>query len=205
MLFKVRIILTIILKSICDRICFMPEDDDFNFKDAMRDVRPLTQDTRKPHTNKPKSPKRRSHTHPAETHHIPYEYDFSLMDQSRWVGGEDNVSFKRPGVQPKLFDRLRRGQCDYEARLDLHHFTSGEAMAMVDRCLDQCLAEGVRCVLLIHGKGFMSREQKPILKNILIQHLRENSYVLAYHSARPRDGGTGAMYVLIKASHKVKT
>jgi DNA-nicking Smr family endonuclease len=178
-------------------------EDDFDFKKAMQHVRPLEQDTHKPFSSKPKAKKSSKNTPPMQTHHIPYEYDFNLINQDNWVDGETKAAFKRPGVQKRVLDDLRRRQIPYEDRIDLHHFTSGEAMLMIDRFIDQCLADNIRCVLVIHGKGYMSRKEKPIIKNILIEHLRNNSYVLAYHSAQPRDGGTGALYVLIKASHKV--
>jgi len=169
----------------------------------MRGVRPLDQDKHQPHKKKTRH-KKKSDQEPFIQDKLPsYEYDFGLINQDNWVGAEDKIVFKRSGVQSKTIDKLRRGQYPCEARIDLHHFTAGEAMAMIDRFIDQCIADDMRCVLMIHGKGYMSRSEKPILKNILIEHLRQNLYVLAYHFARPRDGGAGALYVLLKASHKV--
>ncbi len=183
----------------------MPDDDDIDFKKAMRDVRPLVQDKHK--LSAPKAKHCRPKRNAQDTHTLPppvhaYDYDVSQMDQDRWVSGDAKVVFKRDGVQLKTIDSLRRGQYPIQARLDLHHFNASQAMALADQFIDQCRHEGLRCVLMIHGKGYMSRNDKPILKNILIEHLRKNPYVLAYHFARPRDGGTGALYVLIKAGHK---
>jgi DNA-nicking Smr family endonuclease len=181
----------------------MTDDDDIDFQKAMHGVRPLNQDKHEPHQKKPRHKKKSREDLVMQSRPVAYEYDFGLVNQDDWVGPEDKIVFKRSGVQSKVIDKLRRGQYPCEARIDLHHFTAGEAMAMVDQFIDQCIIEDIRCVLMIHGKGYMSRSDKPILKNILIEHLRQNPYVLAYHFARPRDGGTGALYVLLKASHKV--
>ncbi len=180
------------------------DDDNIDFQDALSNIRPLNQDKHKPFTPGIKLRKKRPSEHDTPLP-APYEYDFNLIDQESWVSGEDPVLFKQSGLQQKIMNELRRGTYPIEARLDLHRLTAGEAMAYVDDFLSHCTCESIRCALIIHGKGSMSRNGKPIIKNILIAHLRHNSHVLAYHSARPKDGGTGALYVLIRASHKVLT
>lgn len=178
-------------------------DDKSDFQKAMQGVKPLNQDAHKPYQKKSAHKKKASHNPYPMQQPTAYEYDFDLLNQDEWVDAEAKIVFKRSGVQNKTMDKLRRGQYPYDASIDLHHFTAGEAMAMVDRFIDQCIIDNMRCVLMIHGKGYMSRNKKPILKNILIEHLRQNQYVIAYHFAQPRDGGAGALYVLLKASHKV--
>jgi DNA-nicking Smr family endonuclease len=108
------------------------------------------------------------------------------------------IQFKRDGIQDRVFQKLRRGQFSIEAELDLH----GLSITAAKEALSQFLANVIRkrqsCVRIIHGKGRGSRDGKPVLKLKLQSWLRQRNDVLAYCSARPRDGGTGAVYVLIK-------
>lgn len=176
-------------------------DDDF-FKKAMQGIKPIAQDTHH-YLKKPKKFKK-GQTIDTQRHQPTYKhvYDVHLMDQSRWVDGDASLSFKHSSISTKIFNQLKQGKYPWEARLDLHQMTVSHAMAAVDQLINQCLAENIRYILIIHGKGYMSHEKKPILKNILIEHLRENQNVLAYHSAKAIHGGTGALYVLLKSGHK---
>ncbi|PHQ81046.1 MAG: hypothetical protein COB66_03315 [Coxiella sp. (in: Bacteria)] len=178
-----------------------PNDDDF-FRKSMHGVKPLDQDTHKRPKSQIKIKKKSQPTEKFNDNPV-YEYDYNIMNQERWVDGDTKASFSRSGLQPKTIAKLKSGKLRPEARLDLHHYTAGEAMGLVDQFLDECVAEQIRCLLIIHGKGYMGSHNKPILKNILIEHLHNNSYVLAYQSAQPRDGGTGALYVLLKEGRKV--
>ena len=74
--------------------------------------------------------------------------------------------------------------------------TVQEAMLALQRFVSRCKASGLKYVLIIHGKGRENSE--PILKNKLNHWLRELPTVLAFCSALKKDGGTGAMYVLLK-------
>ena len=91
---------------------------------------------------------------------------------------------------------MRKGQYNVEAILDLHGMTVAKANAEVDRFLQQCLHQGIRIVLIIHGKGHHSQE--PILKNKLNHWLRSIDGVLAFCSAAKEHGSRGASYVLLK-------
>jgi len=72
--------------------------------------------------------------------------------------------------------------------------------------LKQFLAEQIafsnRCALIIHGKGHGSGNKYPVLKNVAVQVLMKDPHVLAFTSAQPRDGGTGAVYVLFKRTYE---
>lgn len=177
----------------------LPEDsDDQNlFREAMRGVNPLGQDKHK--KEKPKSVPRK-HIELYEKKQVFIPSDFN---KNRWVDGEKSVSRHQTGLQPKTIKKLKRGELPINARLDLHHYKSVEAIELVDDFLDHCRLNHYKVALIIHGKGYMSQTDKPILKNMLIEYLRQNSNVLAYHSAAPKDGGTGALYVLIKSGHKI--
>jgi len=59
---------------------------------------------------------------------------------------------------------------------------------------------GLRCIRIIHGKGYGSSNQGPVIKPLVNQWLRKKAEILAFCSARPVDGGTGAVYVLVKSA-----
>lgn len=118
-------------------------------------------------------------------------------DPSSWETGEE-LLFLRVGVQHTVFQKLRRGQYSIEAELDLHGMIVSVARESISEFLYRCRAKGVRCARIIHGKGRGSRHQKPILKVKLNKWLQQRDEVLAFCSARQVDGGTGAIYVLLK-------
>ena len=114
------------------------------------------------------------------------------------IKANDELTFKRPGIQQQLFRKLKRGQIPVEMELDLHGLTSQAAKNELIQFIYNCFNENIRCVRIIHGKGKGSENNLPVLKNNLNQWLPQISYVLAYCSAQPFDGGLGAIYVLIK-------
>lgn len=109
----------------------------------------------------------------------------------------DSLAYARPGLQHGVLRGLRRGQFPIEARLDLHGMTAAHARRALDAFLAGSLAADARCVLIIHGKGLSAPDRPPVLKSGVNAWLRRPE-VLAFCSARPRDGGTGALYVLLR-------
>ncbi|MGD2112599.1 MAG: Smr/MutS family protein [Gammaproteobacteria bacterium] len=114
------------------------------------------------------------------------------------VGAGETLAFARPGLQQRLLHRLRRGQLPVGAELDLHGMTIPEAENEVARFLAYCSDRHIRCARIIHGKGYGSRAQAPLLKNRINNWLRQHHEVLAFHSARPEHGGSGAVHVLLR-------
>ena len=110
----------------------------------------------------------------------------------------EEIYWLRSGIQRKVLQRLRRGHYRVEAELDLHQMNVEAARHSIDRFLQECQYEDVRCARIVHGKGLRSRARGPVLKQLTASLLRRRSAVLAYASAPPHDGGTGAVYVLIK-------
>jgi DNA-nicking Smr family endonuclease len=109
------------------------------------------------------------------------------------------------GVDRRLVRRLRAGDFAYQAHLDLHGMTAEEARVAVDRFLRDAQHKGYRCVLIVHGRGLNSKDQVPVLKTRLATWLARGSWarlVLAFTSARPVDGGAGALYVLLRRQRK---
>jgi DNA-nicking Smr family endonuclease len=124
----------------------------------------------------------------------------SLSDP--WDGAEletgEELLFSRNGVQSQVMRKLRRGQFRLEAELDLHRLTRNQAREAITGFLQRCRQQGWRCVRIIHGKGLGSHNKTPVLKTNVNHWLRQRDEVLAFCSARPADGGTGAVYVLLK-------
>ena len=110
----------------------------------------------------------------------------------------DELLFCRPGIQSGVFRKLRRGQFAIEAELDLHGCTVDQAREWLLTFLQDAQVRGNRCVRIVHGKGHGSRGRQPVLKGKVNQWLRQIDAVLAFSSTRPVDGGTGAVYVLLK-------
>lgn len=115
------------------------------------------------------------------------------------VSAADTLSFARPGLQLRLLQRLRRGQLPVGAELDMHGMTRAIAQQELMRFISAAREQQIRCVRIIHGKGFGSRESAPVLKNSLNNWLRQLPEVLAFSSTRPEQGGTGALLVLLRS------
>jgi len=119
------------------------------------------------------------------------------VDAADLETGEE-LLFSRTGLQNRVLRRLRRGEYAIEAELDLHGLTRLEARQALSEFLHDCRARGCRCVRIIHGKGRGSQGKRPVLKQYVDHWLRQVDAVLAYCSAIPAHGGTGAIYVLLK-------
>jgi DNA-nicking Smr family endonuclease len=112
----------------------------------------------------------------------------------------DELVFRRAHVQPTVLRRLRRGEYRVQREIDLHGLTVAEAKQALRQFLLGALEQQLRCVRIIHGKGLRSGHRGPVLKLAVSHVLRRTGAVLAFVSARPVDGGTGAVYVLLAGS-----
>ena len=123
------------------------------------------------------------------------------LSESEWtpdIGPGDVLTFARAGVQRRTMERLRRGRYEVEADLDLHGRIVADAVAALSRFIEDAGRRGIRCVRIVHGKGFGSPSGRPIMKAHVDRWLRNRPEVLAFCSALPPDGGTGALYVLLR-------
>jgi DNA-nicking Smr family endonuclease len=109
------------------------------------------------------------------------------------------LSFQRAGVRIQVMRRLRRGLYPIDDELDLHGLTQSAARNQLADFLVRSRDGGLRCVRIIHGKGYRSGARGPVLKTAVNLWLRRHMDVMAFVSARAIDGGTGAMYVLLRA------
>ncbi len=169
------------------------KEDAALFRDAAGDVRMLDDD-RAPTYRRHKKPLPRSairNTAPSTTDTTPTN---SIKASER----DAEQLFVRPGLQQKHIRRLRRGQMTIEAEADLHGMRLREAEVLLTSFLSDCRHDGLRCVRVIHGKGRGSRGGQAVLKWDVDRWLRQHDGVMAFSTAQPRHGGTGAVYVLLK-------
>lgn len=115
-----------------------------------------------------------------------------------WQDAGEELEFRQPGVQLAVMRKLRRGQLACQAELDLHGLSLAQARQQLSAFLAQVSARGLRCVRVIHGKGLRSSPRGPVLKPNVARWLQQRQEILAYCSARPVDGGSGALYVLLR-------
>jgi DNA-nicking Smr family endonuclease len=166
------------------------EEEIAAFHQAMKDAKPLPHQKIRIATPPKKQPRVRSPEIEPERVRI------TELLALHTVSGEEFISYKQEGVSNKTLRKLRKGQYNVEAILDLHGMSVEKAIMAIEGFLQQALSDGIRLVLIIHGKGLHSQE--PILKNKLNHWLRDMTSVLAFCSAAPKHGSRGAIYVLLK-------
>ncbi len=115
------------------------------------------------------------------------------------VTADEALFFARPGLQQRQLQRLKRGQLPIGAELDMHGMTAAMARTAVVNFITLCREQHIRCVRIIHGKGYSTAGRAPVLKNRINSWLRQHHDVLAFSSAQSRDGGSGALYVLLRS------
>jgi len=117
----------------------------------------------------------------------------------------DSVLFARGGLQNRIIRKLKRGEFGFSEILDLHGRTTAQSDHDLSQFLAESIGDGLLTVLIIHGKGLHSvrsnsdfTEPGGVLKQFTVNWLKRQSGVMAFCSALPRDGGTGALYVLLR-------
>ena len=124
------------------------------------------------------------------------EVHFSDLAEAPEQG--EQVQYVRPGVQKAILRKLKRGGYSVSASLDLHGMTVEQARSEVSAFIRAERGELRRCVRIVHGKGYRSSDGQPVLKTLLNRWLPQRDDVVAFCSAPPHDGGTGALYVLLR-------
>jgi len=171
------------------------DDENFSFQDAIKGAKPLKND------------RIDLYAHNRNTRPFQDQNDYSqtppnspLSDawETTNVSAEEFIFFARSGVQLKRQKQLRQGKVTIEDQHDLHGLTIDHAREDLQAFIQFAQQHQMRCVLLVHGKGYRANSEQPILKNKVNSWLRQHPDVLAFSSAQPKDGGTGAVYILIK-------
>lgn len=168
------------------------------FLDAMSDVEPIQHD--KVNHNTPKPP-----AIPIKSIEDEQQVLVDMLsDEYEPLGNiqpGDVLSYCQPGIQNKVFRKLRSGRYRVSDELDLHGMNVKQAKEILLLYLQQVKQLESCCVRIIHGKGKRSSNKGPVLKRKVDLWLQCHGRVLAYHSALPCDGGTGAVYVLLKRQY----
>ena len=170
------------------------DDDRRLFREAIGEVERLDPVAPPPVSRKPAP---YPHMLEADEAAVPSELlDMSFDPASLEVGEE--LSFLREGYSPKLLRQLKRGQFSVQGDIDLHQMNAAAAQLSIIEFLAEARRDGIRCVRIIHGKGLRSKATGPVLKALTDRMLRRRDDVIAFASARPALGGTGAVVVLLK-------
>lgn len=164
------------------------------FRSAMADVRPLESD-RLPLVPPPPPPLPQKRQ---EDERQVLQDMLSDPEYPELLETGEELLFARTGLQHSVLRKLRRGQYAIGAELDLHGLTAAEAREHLAAFLIAARQRDLRCVRIIHGKGNGSVQRRPVLKGKVNHWLQQRDEVLAFCSARPVDGGTGAVYVLLR-------
>jgi len=173
------------------------QDHDYAlFRAEVEDAVPLERESVEPFRERPAPFPR---PQPAE----PPAENLALLSETE-VETHDFLLFVRPGLQKRVLLALQRGQIEPSLELDLHGLTADYAGTLLQTFLADCAARHLRCAKIIHGKGRGSARRQPVLKCKVNYWLRLRADVLAFCSAPRHDGGTGAVYVLLRNPNKAK-
>ncbi len=173
-----------------------PDDPDKDlFLEAMREVKRLPQGQAAPESPKPRPQARFTRLDQAE---VLKESLLPPADESLLATG-DELMFRRPHLPEEVLAKLRRGHYAVDAEIDLHGMNGAQAKAALREFIADAVQRNMQCVRIVHGKGKRSGPRGPVLKNIVNRWLQYTDPVLAFASARSVDGGSGAVYVLLKS------
>jgi DNA-nicking Smr family endonuclease len=179
-----------------------PWEEEELFRVAMQDVIPLNPGGR---ARIPPSRPQRPQPHFALQEEL--EAYAQLADWVRGSGsfelvyGDEYVDGGIVGLSPEVLQKLRGGEFSPQDHVDLHGFRYEDAREVVVDFVRRSFAQGLRCVLIVPGRGKNSKDRQPVLKEGLVKWLTRSPLkpiVLAFSSARSHHGGVGAFYVLLR-------
>lgn len=163
------------------------------FRDAIGEVRPL----HATHAPAPRLPRPAPEARQARLDEARVLQELLDHPAGAELEAGDGLQYLKPGQPRRLLQRLRRGHYSVRAEIDLHDMSAAVASEAVRLFLAECRRENHLCVRIVHGKGLRSDARGPVLKRMVDGLLRQRGDVLAFSSARPAQGGTGAVLVLL--------
>jgi DNA-nicking Smr family endonuclease len=171
-------------------------DEEFElFRQAMADAKPIKVKQRVTlKKRKPKPAARFTRADEADALSATLEVDIDDIEAS---GGEA-LRYHRPVVGRRTMRKLARGRYAVQAEIDLHGMSVAEPKVRLEDFIEAAAREGKTCVRVVHGKGRGSGPRGAVLKAGVNRWLRRLYAVLAFTSTRQVDGGTGAVYVLLR-------
>jgi len=160
----------------------MGEEEDALFRQLMGEVTPLPADdkappatARRPRVGRELLPQVATRTQPLHA---------------------DGTTLRASGVSQQTARQLASGEFRPEREIDLHGQTRDAAMAALDRFLRQAIADGVRCVSVVHGRGLHSESRRAVLKESVLAWLRAgplSGHILAVAAAKSSAGGASLL------------
>lgn len=175
----------------------MTDDEVELFRKAVTGARPLRSTERaEGSTRKPKPKARFFRADETAALRESLEADIESMEGHSGAG----LRFRRSHIGKRTMRKLARGGFSVQDEIDLHGMTVAEAKPKLQEFIEACARGGRLCVRVVHGKGLGSGHRGPVLKQKVNRWLRQWDPVLAFVSTRQIDGGTGAIYVLLKQS-----
>src|SRR5690554_1802704 len=169
-----------------------PDDDAALFRDAIGPVQrlPEVRET-------PRGPRGEPRARMAERDEREARSEFEQLLEAGPLEAGDALRYRRDEISPRMLRRLARGHYAVQDELDLHHADARQSETMLRQFLAEARDAGNGCVRIVHGKG-LHADGAPALKNLVDRLLRRRADVLAFHSAPPAQGGTGAVLVLLR-------
>ena len=146
------------------------------------------------HKNPPPPPQ--YHDCPLDTHYPPFST--SLIQP---IQGNLPVSFSHPSISSQRRKKIFAHPFKPDRCLDLHHLSAQEAYLSCQYAISQCQQANLRKLHLICGQGHHSYGRSK-LKGICVIVLYHSPSILAYQSAHPSCGGTGAIDIFLKKRSK---
>lgn len=181
----------------------MASDDDL-FRQEMADVTPIKPDNRvQERTPRRELSIREQLRRAAAVDDRKDRNPLTVPEQVQPVGPLDIVGLKKDGVQEGVYRKLRLGKYEPQDVLDLHRVRLMDARNLVQQFLENAHNNGMRTVLISHGKGLHS-ERPGFLKSYVMHWLEESYLVLAFHSTPANRGGSGATQVLVRKNGQAR-
>ncbi|HEY6644008.1 Smr/MutS family protein [Povalibacter sp.] len=172
-----------------------PDDPDKDlFREAMREVKRLRTENEAPQPPKPIAKARFTRLDRREV----LRESLQPPADDLLLGTGDELCFRRPHISQDILVKLRRGHYVVDAEIDLHGLNGAQAQEALRDFVANAIHRDFRCIRIVHGKGRRSGPRGPVLKNIVNRWLQHIDPVLAFASARAVDGGSGAVYALLK-------
>lgn len=180
--------------------------DDALFAEATRGARRLQADAPPARPVRPRKPdaltlQRRAHAEGGDERAAVALSDTVALLQG--VAPEAYLAFKRVGVQERQFEQLKAGKLPWRHAVDLHGCTLDQAREAILQLFDEAQREQITVVKVVHGKGHVNGQA--LLKTAVNGWLRQLTPVLAFCSADARNGGTGAVLVLLRRPRPAET
>ncbi|OQD50461.1 DNA endonuclease SmrA [Enterobacter cancerogenus] len=175
----------------------MNPDDKTLFLDAMEDVQPLKRCTD-------------IHWQQSRNTRVRQDIDTEQLDNFLTLGFlellplDEPLAFQREGVQQGVIDKLRSGKYSREASLNLLRQPAERCRQMLYSFIRQASRDGLRNLIVIHGKGREQNSHPNVVRSYLARWLTEFEEVQAFCVALPHHGGSGACYVSLRKSDEAK-